>query len=161
MAAVVQASSSLALLPTQRKLNLTLLAEAGVEEPERWLAEASEAVVAALERRGEATAVELGGEVPGLRQQVVGAAGTKWAATQGMAGRVLLQLGIEGRVVRGRPRGSWRSSQYRWATMAGWLGEQGMLTPAFELAFAAIPLPTAMLASYLFLRDWRDAISRG
>ena len=44
--------------------------------------------------------------------------------------------------------------------LAGWLGEQGMLTPAFEFFFAAIPLPTAILASYLFLRDWREAISK-
>lgn len=43
--------------------------------------------------------------------------------------------------------------------LAGWLGQQGMLSPEVEFFFAAVPLPTAMLASYLFLRDWREAIA--
>lgn len=42
---------------------------------------------------------------------------------------------------------------------AGWLGQHALLSPAIELVFAAVPLPTAMLASYLFLRDWREAIA--
>lgn len=44
--------------------------------------------------------------------------------------------------------------------LAGWLGQRGLLSPLQEFLFAAIPMPTAMLASYLFLRDWRAAISR-
>jgi Winged helix DNA-binding domain len=36
---------------------------------------------------------------------------------------VLLLLGLEGKVVRGRPRGTWISSQYRWAPLTGWLGK--------------------------------------
>jgi hypothetical protein len=44
--------------------------------------------------------------------------------------------------------------------LAGWLGQRGLITPGFEFFFAAIPLPTAMLASFLFLRDWRDAVSK-
>jgi DNA glycosylase AlkZ-like len=35
---------------------------------------------------------------------------------------VLFLLAAEGTIVRGRPRGSWISSQYRWATADGWLG---------------------------------------
>ena len=40
----------------------------------------------------------------------------------GMSSRVLLLLAVEGKVVRGRPRGTWISSQYRWAPMTRWLG---------------------------------------
>lgn len=41
---------------------------------------------------------------------------------------------------------------------AGWLGQNGMLGPVAELILAAIPAPSALLAGYLFQRDWRVAI---
>jgi hypothetical protein len=40
----------------------------------------------------------------------------------GMSSRVLLVLALEGKIVRGRPRGTWISSQHRWAPMTEWLG---------------------------------------
>ena len=40
----------------------------------------------------------------------------------GVSTRVLFLLATGGRVVRGRPRGSWLSSQYRWAPTDVWLG---------------------------------------
>jgi hypothetical protein len=33
-----------------------------------------------------------------------------------------LTLAVEGKVVRGKPRGTWVSNQYRWTTMSRWLG---------------------------------------
>lgn len=45
--------------------------------------------------------------------------------------------------------------------IAGALGQAGMLAPAAEIALAWIPFPSAMLAAYLFLRDWRVVIARG
>jgi hypothetical protein len=39
-----------------------------------------------------------------------------------MASRVLLTLAVEGRLVRARPLGSWRSTQYRWSSIERWLG---------------------------------------
>jgi hypothetical protein len=35
--------------------------------------------------------------------------------------RVLFGLSTEQRIVRGRPRGGWTSSQYRWSPMSAWL----------------------------------------
>jgi len=40
--------------------------------------------------------------------------GTRWEADVGAASRVLLLLAAEGKIVRGRPRGGWTASQYRW-----------------------------------------------
>jgi hypothetical protein len=40
----------------------------------------------------------------------------------GMSTRVLFLLATEGRIIRGRPLGSWVSGQYRWAPIEGWLG---------------------------------------
>ena len=44
-----------------------------------------------------------------------------WAATSRVLLRVLL-LAASGRIVRGRPRGGWTSTQYRYATEEGWFG---------------------------------------
>jgi hypothetical protein len=41
----------------------------------------------------------------------------------GVASRALLQLGIESKIVRARPAGSWVSGQYSWADMEDWLGD--------------------------------------
>ena len=41
----------------------------------------------------------------------------------------------------------------------GALDQLGMMSPLLQLLFAAIPMPTALAASYLFLRDWREAIA--
>src|SRR2546425_707617 len=36
---------------------------------------------------------------------------------------VLPLLAVDGRLVRGRPRGGWLSTQWSWATMESWLGK--------------------------------------
>jgi Winged helix DNA-binding domain len=40
---------------------------------------------------------------------------------QGVATKVLFLLAADGRMVRGRPLGSWTSTLYRWAPMDGWM----------------------------------------
>ncbi|MGG7613690.1 DNA glycosylase AlkZ-like family protein, partial [Streptomyces sp. ZG43] len=40
---------------------------------------------------------------------------------QSVAARLLLLLAAEGKAVRGRPRGSWTSHQYRWSPLSAWL----------------------------------------
>jgi hypothetical protein len=65
-------------------------------------------------------ATELTAAVPELRAQVAVGEGKTWAGTVGMSTRVLFLLAAEGAIVRARPRGSWVSSQYRWAPMAQW-----------------------------------------
>ena len=44
---------------------------------------------------------------------------------------------------------------------AGLVDQMGMMSPEMRLFFALIPMPTALMASYLFLRAWRDAIAKG
>jgi hypothetical protein len=46
----------------------------------------------------------------------------KWSATQKIASRILFVLAAEGRAVRARPRGSWTSTQFRWAALEAWAG---------------------------------------
>jgi hypothetical protein len=49
------------------------------------------------------------------------AEGKSYAARQSVVTRVLLVLAAEGRIARGRPRGSWISGQYRWSLIESWL----------------------------------------
>jgi hypothetical protein len=56
---------------------------------------------------------------------------TKWAGTVGVSTRLLFLLSTEQRVVRARPKGSWTSSQHRWASMRTWFPDGiPRLTPA-------------------------------
>ena len=75
----------------------------------------------ALEARGEAYASELSKDVPLLRKKLSFGEGTKWASSTGMTTWVLFLLAAEGRIVRGRPRGAWTSSQWLWVPAASWL----------------------------------------
>jgi hypothetical protein len=127
MVPVVQAACTDALVPGQRKRTLAMLQAAGVADPDRHLRDLEVATLAAIEVQGEATGAELGQLVPGLRQQLLVGVGTKWEGTIGMTTRVLFLLSTEQKVVRGRPRGGWTSSQYRWSPMSSWL--PGTVTP--------------------------------
>lgn len=120
---VVQAACTDALVAAQRRRTLGMMEQNGVADPERRLKELEEATLAAIEERGEATGVELSRTVPGLNQQLMVGHGTKWEGPIGLTTRVLFLLSTEQRIVRGRPRGGWTSTQYRWSPMSAWLPE--------------------------------------
>jgi hypothetical protein len=124
LAAVVHGACTRAIEVRERGRLVKYLAEAGVVDADvgpAWLAEVEEATLEALRAAGEATAAELAKDVAGLRERLHLAVGTKWEAVQGSSTRVLFVLAASGRIVRGRPRGSWISSQYRWAPASSWL----------------------------------------
>ncbi len=122
LAPVVQASSSRGIAAVQRRRLLSFMTQADPSrDPQAWLAEAEEAVVQALAARGEATAAQLSADDPRLAERLVLGAGTPSEASASVASRVLLLLGVDGRIVRGRPGGSWTSSQYRWSLVDTWL----------------------------------------
>ena len=83
-------------------------------DPVAWLAEVEAATLDALRTRGEATANELGADEPRLRTQMLFNVGKKYEGSVGVSTRLLYPLAMEGRIARGRPAGSWVSSQYRW-----------------------------------------------
>lgn len=118
---VVKAACTDALIAGERRRTLAMLEQAGVHGADRHLRELEEAAAAAIEQQGEATGAELSKLVPGLRRQLPVGQGTKWEGTIGMTTRVLFLLATEQRIVRGRPKGGWTSSQYRWSPMSSWL----------------------------------------
>jgi hypothetical protein len=64
---------------------------------------------------------------------------------QRLTTRVLVLLGAEGRIVRGRPRGSWLSSQYRWTILAQWLPKR---LDEWTVKAAQVELARRWLASF-------------
>lgn len=114
LTAVVHASTGRTVAARERARLLKNMAEAGAPDA-AWLAEVEESTLAALARRGQATAAELARDEPRLKEQFVYAAGKSYEGVHTVSTRLLRVLGVEGKVVRGRPLGSWTSSQFRWA----------------------------------------------
>jgi len=88
---------------------------------QKWLAEVADAAAAALAARGQATGAQLSADEPRLRTSLLLNQGKKYASQQNITSWVLFLLAAEGRIVRGRPRGSWASSQYTWSAAGAWL----------------------------------------
>jgi hypothetical protein len=121
LARLIQAGAASRLIAGERKRMAGFLAAGGVTgEPVAWLKELEEATFEALEESGPAFAQELTSKVPGLSEQISFGEGTKWAGTMGVSTRVLFLLALDGRIGRGRPRGTWTSSQHRWAPIDHW-----------------------------------------
>ena len=114
LTAVVHASTGLAVAARERASLLKHMARAGAPDAV-WLKEVEDSLLAALTLRGQATAAELAVDEPRLREQFVYAAGKNYEGVHTVSTRLLKVLGVEGKVVRGRPLGGWTSSQFRWA----------------------------------------------
>jgi Winged helix DNA-binding domain len=146
LAPVVQAACSQAIAARERKRLLAALEQAAIAaDAGKWLAQVEKTTVRALAARGDATAAELGEDVVQLREQVVYSPGKKWETRMTVSSRLLFLLAAEGRIVRGRPRGSWSSTQYRWAPADAWFAE-----PAAEWSAedARVELARLWLAAY-------------
>jgi hypothetical protein len=120
-APVVQAAATDAIAEREVRRLVKLLGDVGIADGERWLAETRAATLAALEARGEALAVELSADVPALRTRFTYAEGKAYGNEVTLTSQVMTGLGASGHIVRGRPRGTWAASQYRWAPAASWL----------------------------------------
>ena len=121
LAPVVHAACTRAIAGTERKRLVRLVEQGGVaQDAVRWVEEANEATMRALATRGEAFASELSADVPALRARIRLAEGKPYAADATLTTFVLSRLAAEGRIVRGRPRGTWVSSQHRWAPVEAW-----------------------------------------
>lgn len=147
LAPVVQAACTNDIARRERGRTLLFLDQAGVGD-DAWLCEVEDATVAALRARGEAFAAELSADEPRLKERLVLAQGTKYEARPAIVSRVLLGLAAEARIVRGRPRGSWTSSQFRWSPIESWLPD-GMPELPAETARAEL------------VRDWLAAYGPG
>jgi Winged helix DNA-binding domain len=120
LAPVIQAACTKEIAARQRRTYVKLLVDQGVGDGD-WLRAVEDATEQALMARGEATGSQLSADVPHLRTQLLMAEGKSYAAKQNITTWVLFMLAADGRIVRGRPRGTWTSSQYHWSPAGQWL----------------------------------------
>src|SRR6266545_4776762 len=119
---VVHAACTRAIAAQQRKRLQNLVAQAGIaDDPDGWLRDLERATLRALAERGEALGAELSKDVPGLREQLHLATGKPYEAKVNVTTLVLFLMAADGLIIRGRPRGTWTSSQFRWAPLEKWL----------------------------------------
>jgi hypothetical protein len=119
---VVYAACTRTIAARERRRLEQMIAVSGISKrPAAWLVRASTAALRAVEARGEAFTSEVVADVPVLAKRLRVGAGSWWDAIQSAGSRVLRQLAMEGRVVRGRPRGTWVNGQYRWVPTTTWL----------------------------------------
>jgi hypothetical protein len=146
LAAVVKAGCTESIAEAQRRRYAKLIEEGGItSDGLAWLEDAGEATLEAIESRGRAYAAELSAEVPQLRERLVYGEGKKWAGRIAMTTWVLFLLAAEGRIVRGRPRGAWTSSQWSWSPTDSWLKAP---LPKLEPEAARAELASRWLAAY-------------
>jgi DNA glycosylase AlkZ-like len=146
LAAIVKAACTDSIAEAERRRYAKLIEEGGITKDGRaWLEEAAEATMRAIGSRGPVFASELSADVPQLRESIAYGEGKKWARKVAMTTRVLFLLAAEGRIVRGRPRGAWTSSQWTWSPAESWL--QAPLR-TIEPEAARAELASRWLASY-------------
>ena len=90
----------------------------------RWLAAASEQVLAILADGREATSSELRKEIPLLEGSITYGEGKSWGGKMSVGPRVLTTLSAAGHIVRASNDGAWTISRPRWAATSSWLGEE-------------------------------------
>jgi hypothetical protein len=122
LAAIVAAACTREIARVQRRRYANEIERGGIaDDGERWLDAAADAAFAALEARGDAYGNDLSRDVPMLREKIHYGEGKKWAGSTSMTTWVLFQLAADGKIIRGRPRGSWTGSQWNWVPAAQWL----------------------------------------
>ena len=122
LAGVIHAACTESIATGQRPRRVRMIEGAGIAaDGKRWLATVEAETVEALHRLGEATAADLTSEVEGLRARIPFGEGRKWQGQVGVSTRLLFLLAAEGRIIRGRPKGTLVSSLYRWAPMDQWV----------------------------------------
>ena len=129
----------------RRKLLKMFQANHGTADAEAWLEQVAKASLAYLEDVGTATTAEMKASVDGLDTKLLVRQGNRPEVTMSVASRLLMLLAMAGQVAKGRPAGTWRSSQYQWLSLDAWAGEPLVDLPTID---AEGQLVSRWLASY-------------
>jgi hypothetical protein len=119
---MVHAAGSRDVAERERPRTLKLLGDGGsVPYPADRFAKLEEIALDAIRERGELATRDLRDIDPRLAERVTLARGKSYQGTMAIASRVVHHLALDGRIGRGRPRGSWVSGQFRWSPIERWL----------------------------------------
>jgi hypothetical protein len=119
-APIVRAAAGVDVARTERRKLDGWLSAAGppASDPD-WLRDVEARTLAALVGGVELRTRDLTERVPELATRITVGSGA-WSTEVALASRLLFLLALDGHLVRTRPAGTWRSSQYRWAGAAAW-----------------------------------------
>ena len=118
---MVLAGGSRDVAERERPRTVKMLTDAGIgSDPAAHLAELEEIALAAIREHGEVSTTELRGIDPRLAERMTLARGKSYEGSMAVISRVVHHLALEGRIGRGRPRGSWVSGQFRWSPIERW-----------------------------------------
>ena len=125
LAATVHHAAALDVATTVRKRLLQELATAPTDPPmpqdvASWLAEVEDEVEAAIRDAGVASGAQLAARVPRLKTAILPRSDKAYDVRRSVTSQVLVLMGLQGRLVRGRPLGSWTSRQHTWEPGAAW-----------------------------------------
>ncbi|MEP7047422.1 MAG: winged helix DNA-binding domain-containing protein [Ilumatobacteraceae bacterium] len=116
------AACTVAIAKAQSKRLARMAEDSGLAtDGAAWATVAMSRALSALTAMGTATARELGKAVPELTGKMHLTVRDTKVAVGGAHTRLLLNLGFEGAIVRGRPNGSWTNSEYPWTVADRWL----------------------------------------
>lgn len=118
---LMHAATTRKIAATERRRTAKYLADGGLVDPETWIKDACEQVLAAFREHGAMSTRQLGELLPELKVPIELSVGKKYAATISALTRIPLMLGFEGALVRTRPTGSWINGQYVWTCMDSWI----------------------------------------
>ena len=135
---IVFAAGSGDVARRERPRTLKILADGGsIPYPADHFAELEEIALAAIRERGEVSTTELRNVDPRLAERVTLARGKAYQGSMAVISRVVHHLALDGRIGRGRPRGTWVSGQFRWSPIERWF-PSGIPTRPIEEARAEL-----------------------
>lgn len=143
---IINAACTRAIAARERRRLVLWLEQAGItRDGARWLKSVERSALEALVARGEATASELADDEPRMRKQLRFPWGKEYEGVVGVGTKLLFLLAAEGRVIRGRPLGTWASSQFRWSPLDAKLSEA---MAAWSVEAAQVELVRRWLAAF-------------
>ena len=123
LASVMFAAASKGVVANERRKLLKIVkANHEIADPEGWIDRVSRLTVSYLHQAGRATTAEMKKNVAGLDRVLVIQQGSRQPVSMTLASRLLMVLAMDGQIAKGRPTGTWRSSQYEWLSLEAWGG---------------------------------------
>jgi Winged helix DNA-binding domain len=119
--AMIFAAGSRDVAERERPRTLKILADGGsVPYPADRFAELEDITLAAIRQHGEVATPRLRDLDPRLAERVTIARGKNYQGSMPVISRVVHHLALDGRIGRGRPRGTWISGQFCWSPIERW-----------------------------------------
>lgn len=120
LAPAVWASFDSTVARNQNRLLARMLESTGIENAERWISEAEQRLLAKLAGHLGLTSTEIAGDDPFLSYRLPLLGPGETVSSQSTTSRLLTMMSAKGSVIRARPKGTWTSSQFTWATTETW-----------------------------------------